>query len=587
MPSFSSSSSIRAASEHCLLNIKIVHKLYHGSPSNVVHKVKGRLPKELDVLLLSDLIVSISGSLDGQTVPADSIAHSALVRHLRSDLNEARIKATFLLFFAYVFQNAPQLGLNNVSDAYIDDDDGHTKIILTPSRSLSHTSRPHATLVAVDLCYIWKTAGDREGSTNLLSDASPFADHLYLPFELLLKRVTEQLFSQLVGRYPLIFGTWRRRLDMESEYFHSVAQSILEIMRRSPNPHFVVHCKRLIKTARARHQSVLQASATALSLCFAPRDSEDSDEGEQINTPELTPEAVLCESLEQMFRVGVPQTRFKSQIITARLTSSAGDDDQLVEHDAIFNSTEVDFPLAWPNLPDIHMDISVPAIDIQQTVPNDTDDLLEDWPDEATTLPGAWTTHSDGFLIKGLGFSSQPRSITPPLASSYLTESEDNDSFALDLEVDHEQEDVNMEDAEFERTSLPLEDAPVVFHQPLSCHLIGAESTFSGRQEQLGEVDEFAVLVDTEFADEEWSCEDEILFDLADVFDDSSGLCVEDETGLSAVSQVPDGGPDQDNFLQVKNNTADQKYTFDTHFSMDGQVVQGSTYDCFTDVWDL
>lgn len=98
---------------------------------------------------------------------------------------------------------------------------------------------------------------------------------------------------------------------MESEYFPSVAQSILEIMGRSPNPHFVARCKRLIKTARARHQSVLQASVAALSLCFASRNSEDSDEGEQINASNLTPEAVLCESLEQIFRAGVPQTRFK------------------------------------------------------------------------------------------------------------------------------------------------------------------------------------------------------------------------------------------------------------------------------------
>ncbi|KAG1879117.1 hypothetical protein F4604DRAFT_1753081 [Suillus subluteus] len=365
-----------------------------------------------------------------------------------------------------------------------------------------------------------------------------------------------------------------QRLDMESEYFPSVAQSILEIMGRSPNPHFVARCKRLIKTARARHQSVLQTSVAALSLCFASRDPEDSDEGEQINASNLTPEAVLCESLEQIFRAGVPQTRFK--VITARstlLTSSAGDDDQLIEDDAIINNTKIDFSLTWPNLPDIHMDNSVPAIDIQQTVPNDMDDLLEDWAEEAlpwSTFSGAWTTHSADSLIEGLGSSSQPRSTTPPLALSYLTESED-DSFALDLEPDHEQEDANMEDADFEC---------VVFHPSLSSH--HAKLTFLGRQEQPGGVEEFDVLVD-----EEWSCEDELLFDLADVFDDSGGLGVEDETGSIAVSQVPDGGPDQDIFLRVKSNTADQEYDFDTHFGMDGQVVQGSTDDCFTDVWDL
>lgn len=202
----------------------------------------------------------------------------------------------------------------------------------------------------------------------------------------------------------------------------------------------------------------------------------------------------------------------QSQVIATRsalLTSSAGNDDQLIEDDAIFDNTEIDFSLAWPNLSDIHMDNSVPIIDIQQTVPNDMDDLLEDWPEEASpwsTFSGAWTTHSDDSLIEGLGSSSHPRSITPPLAWSH------------------------MEDAEFEHA---------VLYPSLSCHrtLIGAQLTFLGHQEQPGGVDEFDVIVD-----EGQSCEDELLFDLADVFDDSGGLGVEDETGSIAVSQVPDGG---------------------------------------------
>ncbi|KAG2038636.1 hypothetical protein BDR03DRAFT_953914 [Suillus americanus] len=131
------------------------------------------------------------------------------MRHLRNELDE----------------NALQLGLNIISDTYIDDD-GHVKITLTPSRSLSHTSRPHAILVAVDLCYIWKTTGDHEDSTNLLSDANPFADNLYLPFELLLKRVTEQLFNQLVGCVSAVRAEYMRSHMTQtlSPYLWHVAQ---------------------------------------------------------------------------------------------------------------------------------------------------------------------------------------------------------------------------------------------------------------------------------------------------------------------------------------------------------------------------
>jgi hypothetical protein len=102
-------------------------------------------------------------------------------------------------------------------------------VTLTPSRSVSHTSRPHAILVAVDLCYIWKTAGDCEDSTNLLSDASPFADNLYLPFELLIKRVTEQLFNQLVGCVSAVWTEYMRSYMTQtlSPYLRHVVQSML------------------------------------------------------------------------------------------------------------------------------------------------------------------------------------------------------------------------------------------------------------------------------------------------------------------------------------------------------------------------
>lgn len=96
MPSFSCASYVRAASEHFLLNVKFLHKLYHNSPSNLVYKVKNRLPKELDILLLSDLIFTISGSLDGETVPSDEIIRSALVKQLRNDINAARIADALL-----------------------------------------------------------------------------------------------------------------------------------------------------------------------------------------------------------------------------------------------------------------------------------------------------------------------------------------------------------------------------------------------------------------------------------------------------------------------------------------------------------
>jgi hypothetical protein len=58
-----------------------------------------------------------------------------------------------------------------------------------------------------------------------------------------LRHVVQSMLVPFLIEYPDNV----QRLDMESEYFPSVAQSILEIMQRSPNPHFITRCKRLIK----------------------------------------------------------------------------------------------------------------------------------------------------------------------------------------------------------------------------------------------------------------------------------------------------------------------------------------------------
>lgn len=210
----------------------------------------------------------------------------------------------------------------------------------------------------------------------------------------------------------------------------------------------------------------------------------------------------------------------QSQVIAAHSTlfsSSVGDDDQLVEpsqDDIIFNHS--DFPLIWHNHPDIYMDLSSEIVDTQQIMPDDMDSDPDDWPEEASPgytfpdMPSVWTSHLDHSLINGLdpglsgttGFSS--------------TGSEGDDSFALELEPDHEQENVNvdMEDAEFEHA---------VFHSPLSGHHSPQSRnngflTFLGCQEEpeAGELEDFDLLVDNAFEDEDWGCEDEMLFDPTD-----------------------------------------------------------------------
>ncbi|KIJ59482.1 hypothetical protein HYDPIDRAFT_33170 [Hydnomerulius pinastri MD-312] len=301
-------------------------------------------------------------------------------------------------------QNATQLGLNTVSRPYIDDEDGLAKklsVTLTPSRSVPRTSRPHANLVSLHLAYIWKTVGRRKdayNSSDMIEEVNPFSSTLYLPTESLLTRVTEQFLTyHFVGRYPLIFGPWCKRLDLEMDYFPSIGRSIGEIMNRSKNPAFISKCKRLLKAARSRHNLVLQASSTAIYSCTRDDASEDI-EWETEDPPSasiLTNEEVLCESLEQLFRVGVPQRRFKPTTTYSILSLPQEDDDDLVQssRDGAIVAAGTDCPFSWLDLPDIAMFPPLfGSTDIQQTLPDDMDDhVQEDWPEDEDL----WRTHED------------------------------------------------------------------------------------------------------------------------------------------------------------------------------------------------
>jgi len=109
MPSFSSPSAIRVASQDHVLRLKITHNLVHGPPSDTVRSVKGRLPKELDVLWLSDITVSLSGSLDGHQVPAHDIARSGIVQHFQMQLKVARLQL-HLPYPVHSFSSRMQIG---------------------------------------------------------------------------------------------------------------------------------------------------------------------------------------------------------------------------------------------------------------------------------------------------------------------------------------------------------------------------------------------------------------------------------------------------------------------------------------------
>ncbi|KAG5639434.1 hypothetical protein H0H81_002305 [Sphagnurus paluster] len=197
MPSIVCRSRIRAASEHCTLSLDVRHHILAGKPSSSVYDFnKARFPDDIDVLLASNLVITLSGVSDGISISSEEIYASELSRHLVD-------------FFQ---MNAAELGLNTVSKLEIDEFDGLPKLVLTPSRQApKNLQLVSIFLVSIDLSYAWQSS---DCSTSNDSTSHPFASKLSLPFKTLLDNVVWRFVTwQLVRRYPLIFGSWCKGLN--------------------------------------------------------------------------------------------------------------------------------------------------------------------------------------------------------------------------------------------------------------------------------------------------------------------------------------------------------------------------------------
>lgn len=194
---------------------------------------------------------------------------------------------------------------------------------------------------------------------------SPFSPTMYLPAETLLGRVTKQFLAQhLVGRYPLIFGPWCKALDLEAEYFSPISRSIIDILGHSQNAAFLSKYHKLMKIARDTLDSIFQASVAAIKSHLA-EPAVDGAEGEQDDHPSaarLSDEEVLCQVLEQIYRIGVPQRRPKLATDIGAFLN--GDDHNLVDsQDSAHFEGATDMPLSWPDA-----DIAEHALDGRGTL---------------------------------------------------------------------------------------------------------------------------------------------------------------------------------------------------------------------------
>ncbi|KAJ7712433.1 hypothetical protein B0H16DRAFT_1624916 [Mycena metata] len=349
--------SVRAASaDHCRLALNVVHVLHEsdGPPP------KTRFPEDVDVVLASDLVFTLSGVLNGVKIAPDDLLRSQLAQHLVD----------------YFQVNAKELGLTAVSSMYLGDN-GLPNLKVVSSRGLTPDSelrRVHVTLVGIDLNYVWRTNSD--STSNSL--VHPFSTHLSLPFKMLLDNVICRFVKwQLVRRYPLIFGPWCQQLHIERAYFDKIFRSIAGIIARSPNPSFRKKCNRMLKTMQEHHSTSFTAAAASLATYFGS--SEDSHEMEEDSEhPVLTDEEAFSLSMEIRYRTCLRRPQFKGttralqaddgsdddelsqdQSLLTPETSQRFDEDYLWQNPAIANSFQdsgFDFPLVSPSATSTNID---------------------------------------------------------------------------------------------------------------------------------------------------------------------------------------------------------------------------------------
>ncbi|KAF8967119.1 hypothetical protein BDZ97DRAFT_567431 [Flammula alnicola] len=296
MPSISFKSKVRTVTNSCALTMIVQHRLLVGQRSDIIHRMKQSPPEGVDIILASQLVITISGTLNGARVSPENIMASHIARHLVD----------------YLRMNADKLGINAVSNGHISEDTGLLTLSCTGSRPFP-ISEPHplqAKLAGFDIRYVWQTHAKSDSNqpdqTHIATAMNPFSRHLSLPYLTAVNITVERFVTfQLVKRYPLIFGTWCKQLDIETPFFSSIYASVHNIMERSPHTDFQVTCKKLLKLCRRRIEKSADVAFDALSTYI------ESAEGADFNFQISNDAEALKLSMERFYRLGMKRPHFK------------------------------------------------------------------------------------------------------------------------------------------------------------------------------------------------------------------------------------------------------------------------------------
>ncbi|KAJ3558907.1 hypothetical protein NM688_g659 [Phlebia brevispora] len=286
MPVLRYRSAVREAEESFVFTLKAQHNLEVGGDGQ--DRILGRLPA-VDICLDADLVLSVTGLHHKRRISGHEMEKSFPVQHLSKFLKS----------------NASELGLSNVSDVYVDAEDGLTKVTLSSALAYRRENSPvRLSLGSIDLVYQF-----RPGKEYISGSFDMFSEHSYLPYHTLLDRVLAKFTDQLFRCYPLIFGSLGKRLAVESIFLSSISRSLSSVIRRSEQPIYQKKSRRIVKILNRQCQALEQAGAEDLSRTGIEL---------SLSSPALVESTdVINRSLLQLLRLRVRPSRFKGSRLNA------------------------------------------------------------------------------------------------------------------------------------------------------------------------------------------------------------------------------------------------------------------------------
>ncbi|TFK20608.1 hypothetical protein FA15DRAFT_759278 [Coprinopsis marcescibilis] len=310
---------LRAVSEHCSLALDARYSMARndGHLQLSCTKELTKLP-EVQVYAAQAITLTFSGTVNNEQIPVAQLSTSQLVTHLRDYLEMAKICA----------KNAKDLVLESLDHLASDDCCNAVTLNLTPQyaarnpRSTISSLRLHA----VDLKCSWKlNTPEQKRNTVEDPDYHPFAQNTSLAFVTMFNDVIGRFLTQLVRRYPLIFGYKCEQSGIEEPFTRSILKTISSIKARSRDKNFLRHCNKLSKKLHRQLSVAHRSASMALDICCGPTaDVVPPHDWSAVDFPEA-----FLHSMETLYQSGIPERQFKG---TSRFSSVVSDDKDLLEN---------------------------------------------------------------------------------------------------------------------------------------------------------------------------------------------------------------------------------------------------------------